>query len=52
MLINKDLPQRLAEFRKAENEYTPYPQLLSLARNLIDMMETELVCEGLLDANP
>lgn len=52
MLINKDLPQKLAEFKIAASMDMSYPQLLLLASDLIDMMEAELVCEGLLNANP
>jgi hypothetical protein len=58
MLMNPDLPEKLASYRyylKLENtslQPEKYEtKINTLSRELIDMMEVELVCEGLLYAN-
>lgn len=48
-LVNPKLPEKLAEYREALD--LNLPGLLAKAIELIDIMETELVCEGLLNAD-
>ena len=51
MLVNTNLPARLAAFKKLVEEEGTHTSLEELATALVEMLEAELICEGLLDAN-
>jgi hypothetical protein len=56
MLMNASLPDKLNRYRQiiklSGDEPEKYEtELYNLSRELIEIMETELICEGLLHAN-